>query len=287
MRITVASAAAAELRTFVSSSTCLLCLTGAGISTESGIPDYRSPDGSYSKGHVPMTHQQFVGSAEYRQRYWARSSIGYAAFSKARPNSGHYALARGVADGLVDTIVTQNVDGLHTAAGASDVVDLHGRTDRVVCLDCGALSSRRALQRALTVMNADWYAEQTGGGLDRARLRADGDADVTSDALRDFAVPPCRRCGGTLKPDVVYFGDNVPRERRAVADAALDACDGLLVVGSSMEVFSGYRFALRAAERGVPIAILNSGETRVDRKIPEAVSLRIDARIGEVLGGVF
>lgn len=246
-------------------------LTGAGCSTESGIPDYRGP-GTRERARNPIQHRAFLADASVRARYWARSAIGWPRFTSARPNGAHHALAALERSGHVVGLVTQNVDRLHHRAGSRGVVELHGALAEVRCLDCGAREPRDELQRRILELNpviAERFAE----------LAPDGDAELAPDAVQDFRVPACVSCGGVLKPDVVFFGDNVPRPRVDEAYAALDRGEVLLVVGSSLTVFSGYRFVLRAAERGVPVAIVNLGETRGD---PHA-KLRVDARASDVM----
>ncbi|MFT4216974.1 MAG: NAD-dependent protein deacetylase [Micropruina sp.] len=252
-----------------------VALTGAGISTDSGIPDYR---GAGSRPTSPIQYDEFLRSADVRRRYWARSLLGFRSFGQARPNAGHRALAA-LADRGLTTVITQNVDGLHTAAGTPDVLELHGRIDRVLCLDCGALSSRTTLQRRLEAANPDLDGSLPAGRaeMDDGRLRPDGDAVV--EHWGDFVVLPCEVCGGVLKPDVVFFGESVPAPRVADAYAAVDAADVLLVAGSSLTVMSGLRFARYAARAGTPVAIVNRGATRAD----ELAALRLDAGCSETL----
>lgn len=246
-------------------------LTGAGISTESGIPDYRGPE-TRRRTRSPVQYQQFVRSEEARRRYWARSFRGWPRFSVARPNAGHEAVAALEAGGAVIGVVTQNVDRLHHRAGSQRVIELHGALAEVRCLQCEAREPRARLQQRLRALNPG-YAPAI------AELAPDGDAELAGGLERTFEVPPCEACGGVLKPDVVFFGENVPRPRVEEAWAVVDDADALLVVGSSLAVFSGYRFVRGAAERGMPIAIVNLGETRGD---PHA-TLRVDAPAGEVL----
>jgi NAD-dependent SIR2 family protein deacetylase len=246
-------------------------LTGAGCSTESGIPDYRGP-GTRARARNPIQHRAFVGDAAMRARYWARSAIGWPRFSKARPNAAHLALAELEARGAIAGLVTQNVDRLHHEAGSHSVVELHGALADVRCLDCGAREGRADLQARLLAANP--------GFVDRSfEIAPDGDAELPAEAVAGFVVPGCLACGGVLKPDVVFFGDNVPRPRVDASYAMVDEAEVLLVVGSSLTVFSGYRFVLRARERGIPVAIVNLGETRGD---PHA-TIRVDARAGDVL----
>lgn len=260
------------LRAFVDRHPRLFVLTGAGCSTESGIPDYRDGNGQW-KRKPPVRHQEFVADPCARARYWARSMIGWSVMGSARPNAAHRALAHLERDGRIGTLVTQNVDGLHQKAGSRSVIDLHGRIDHVVCLSCDARSSRETLQQRLLLSNPQ-YVGLTGG---RA---PDGDADLEQRDFPDFKIPACEACGmGILKPDVVFFGANVPPERVTQSMAALDAADALLIVGSSLMVWSGYRFAARAAERGLPIAAINRGCTRAD----PLIGLKVESDCAEVL----
>ncbi|GAB2515529.1 NAD-dependent protein deacetylase [Lysobacter humi (ex Lee et al. 2017)] len=245
-------------------------LTGAGVSTASGIPDYRGADGAW-KRRPPVTYQAFTGDEATRRRYWARSFVGWPMFEAARPNAAHVALV-GLQDrGVVGGLLTQNVDGLHQRAGGRDVIDLHGRLDTVRCLACGSRLPRDEVQRLLAARNPDWRGREAGSA-------PDGDADVEA-GFETFDPAPCPACGGMLKPDVVFFGENVPGPRVQAAREALLGSDGLLVVGSSLMVYSGYRFARLAADAGLPIAILTRGVTRAD----DLASLRIDADCTQVL----
>jgi NAD-dependent SIR2 family protein deacetylase len=246
-------------------------LSGAGLSTESGIPDYRGPTGA-ARPSVPMTYQVFTGDAAARRRYWARSHLGWGLIAHAQPNAGHRAVATLQSVGLLDGIVTQNVDGLHTAGGARDVVELHGNLDRVVCLDCRTLTPRAVLAARLSAANPDWSAEATG-------VNPDGDVSLPDEALDGFVVVPCTVCGGVLKPDVVFFGETVPADRVARSFALVHAARLLLVLGSSLKVMSGHRFVLRAAELGIPVAIVNQGPTRGDAY----AALKLEAPLGATL----
>ncbi|WP_432491205.1 Sir2 family NAD-dependent protein deacetylase [Kineococcus gypseus] len=253
----------------------VVALVGAGLSTDSGIPDYRGPGGSLQR-HTPMTYQQFTGSAEARRRYWGRSHVGWEHFRRARPNAGHRALAALGAAGLVDGTITQNVDGLDVAAGGRGVVEIHGNLDRVVCLSCAEVSPRAELAVRLRAANPAFDARVR----EFRALNPDGDADLTDEQLAGFRTVPCRRCSeDALKADVVFFGETVPRERVEASFALVDAARALLVLGSSLTVMSGYRFVLHAAKRGTPVAIVNSGPTRGDAK----ADVRVDAPLGEVL----
>ena len=249
----------------------VLVLSGAGLSTESGIPDYRGPTGTARRA-TPMTFQAFTGSSAARRRYWARSHLGWRLIARAQPNAGHAAVVRLQEAGLLGGVITQNVDGLHTTAGARDVVELHGNLDAVRCLDCGRSSSRQEHDARLRAVNRAW----------RARVLAvnpDGDVELADEDLDGFRIVDCAACGGILKPDVVFFGETVPPERVARCFALVEQAQALLVLGSSLTVMSGYRFVLHAAKLGVPVAIVNSGATRGDDK----ASLRVDAPLGEVL----
>lgn len=250
----------------------VLVLSGAGLSTDSGIPDYRGPSSALRRSQ-PMTFQEFTRSASGRRRYWARSHLGWRTVARARPNAGHAAVARLQGLGLVGPVVTQNVDGLHQAAGSADVVELHGGLDRVVCLCCGAVSARAELDARFRTANPGFAAEVT-------RVNPDGDADVPDAVLEGFVVLDCLQCGsGPLKPDVVFFGETVPRDRVARCFELVDAARALLVLGSSLTVMSGYRFVLHAARRGIPVGIVNRGSTRGDAR----ADVRVDAPLGEVL----
>ncbi|MEV4578984.1 NAD-dependent protein deacetylase [Nonomuraea jabiensis] len=246
-------------------------LSGAGLSTESGIPDYRGPTGRARRAE-PMTYQRFVGSAQARQRYWARSHVGWRQIGQARPNAGHRAVAELERRGLLAGIVTQNVDGLHQAAGARRVIELHGGLDRVVCLSCRERTPRAELERRLRAANPEWEAAG-------ARINPDGDAVLTDAQVAGFQVVDCAACGGVLKPDVVFFGENVPRPRVDECFALVAGARLLLVLGSSLTVRSGLRFVTKAASLGIPIAIVNQGETGGDAD----ASLTLDAPLGPTL----
>jgi NAD-dependent SIR2 family protein deacetylase len=247
----------------------VVVLSGAGLSTDSGIPDYRGETGR-ARNATPMTFQEFTGSAEARQRYWARSHLGWRHVAHARPNSGHVAVAQLQEQGIVSGVVTQNVDGLHTAGGARDVLELHGALSRVVCLQCGDLTARAALRDRLTEANPSFTDRELP-------LKPDGDVDLEDVAA--FVVVDCVVCGGVLKPDVVFFGESVPRDRVDRAYALVDAARCLLVLGSWLTVMSGYRFVLHASRLGVPVAVVNQGPTRGDA----LATVKLDAPLGEVL----
>jgi NAD-dependent SIR2 family protein deacetylase len=251
----------------------VLVLTGAGVSTESGIPDYRDERGQWKRS-PPMQYREFVGSETRRRRYWARSLLGYKVLGCARPNDAHRVLADWERRGFLSGIVTQNVDGLHQAAGASNVIDLHGRIDRVVCLTCENRTSRSALQRELEAQNPEW------AGL-AGVIAPDGDADPGGADDSRFRVVACP-CGGLLKPDVVFFGENVPKERVERTLSALESARTLLVVGSSLMVFSGYRFVRAATRLGLRVAVVNRGQTRADA----VAHVKLDGDAGRILRAV-
>ncbi|MEY7972049.1 NAD-dependent protein deacetylase [Saccharomonospora xinjiangensis] len=250
----------------------VVVLSGAGLSTESGIPDYRG-EGGKLRSQAPMTHQEFVNSEDGRRRYWARSHLGWDVFSRARPNDGHRAVAALRRRGHLLGVITQNVDGLHQAAGADGVIELHGSLGRVVCLDCGHNSSRWALQQRLRAANPGFSADVT-------QLNPDGDVELPEPLVREFRVVSCAACGtGVLKPDVVFFGDSVPRRRVEQCRRLIDEAAAVLVLGSSLAVMSGLRFVRQAASAGKPVLIVNRGETRGDA---HAV-LRVDRPLGAAL----
>lgn len=259
-----------RLRHWIASHRRVFALTGAGCSTASGIPDYRDDEGEW-KRRPPVMIQAFRGEDAVYRRYWARAYAGWPRFTAATPNAVHRAFAAWEAAGSLLQLVTQNVDRLHQRAGSRAVIDLHGRLDVVVCLGCGERTSREATQDAMAAANRDWRAE--------AATAPDGDADVAATAIESFAAPRCERCGGQLKPDVVFFGENVPRDRYEQARAALAGADALLVAGSSLMVYSGFRFVRLAHEAGLPIAIVNRGRTRGD----EYAALKIEGDLGATL----
>ena len=248
-------------------------LSGAGLSTESGIPDYRGPTGQL-RARLPMTIGEFTGSVAARRRYWARSHVGWRRMARAEPNAGHRAVAALQRAGVVDGIMTQNVDGLHQAGGADPVIELHGSLARVVCLGCGAHSDRAALDARLRAANPDleWAGVAPG--------RPDGDVELADQRVAGFRLVDCERCGADLlKPDVVFFGENVPRIRVARCYELLAAASCLLVLGSSLTVMSGLRFVHRARRDGIPVAIVNRGVTRGD----PLADVKLDAPLGEAL----
>jgi len=273
------------LAEFIHRSKRLVVLTGAGCSTESGIPDYRSPGGAWTR-HKPIYYSAFVRSAEVRRFYWARSYRGWPRFDRARPNDAHRALAELESRGRVHQLITQNVDDLHQEAGSRAVVQLHGRNRVVVCLDCGGTIPREEMQERLRERNAAWLEAAQWERLhaDEADFAPDGDADVAQHVIGGFEVPECHRCGGVLKPAVVFFGESVPRDKVDYAMSRVDEADALLVVGSSLTVWSGFRFAKRAHDRGLPMAILNIGPTRADELATMKVEARAGAALAEAIG---
>ena len=238
-------------------------LTGAGISTDSGIPDYRGPD---SPPRTPMTYDQFVSDEGFRRHYWARNHVGWQHMRTRRPNTGHQAIARMEQRGLVTGVITQNVDLLHQAAGSQRVIDLHGHYNEVICLSCGLVLSRTELDRMLTALNPE-FTEAV------ADVEIAPDADAVIASTEGFRVQPCPRCGGILKPNIVYFGENVPKDRVAAAYALVDESEAVLVAGSSLAVMSGLRFVRHAHRHGLPVAIINRGTTRGD----ELADLHLEA----------
>lgn len=260
-----------ELARRLAGSRRLMILSGAGISTDSGIPDYRDEAGQW-KHRQPMRFQEFSRSLAARQRYWARSLAGFQRIDAARPNRAHAALAELEGCVELELLVTQNVDGLHQKAGSRNVLDLHGRLDLVECLGCGHELLRQDFQALLGELNPSFRVRASF-------IKPDGDAELGAVDTSRFLVPPCTRCGGILKPAVVFFGESVPAARVARAMAGLAGAQALLVVGSSLMVFSGYRFAREAARRNVPVLIVNRGKTRAD----ELATLKVSSPVGEVL----
>jgi NAD-dependent SIR2 family protein deacetylase len=262
------------LRDFVLGHEKLFVLTGAGCSTGSGIPDYRDGFGAW-KRNPPMNFATFMGSEAARQRYFARSLVGWKTLRVAAPNDAHRALAALEVLGRVSLLVTQNVDGLHQAAGSTRVVDLHGRLDALRCMGCGATADRETFQSELGRLNPDFWALE-------AEDAPDGDADLDGVDFSRFAVPPCPACGGVLKPDVVFYGESVPRDRVAAAYEAVRGADAVLVVGSSLMVYSGFRFVEEAARLSKPCAAVNLGVTRADALL----SLKVEADCAAALGSL-
>ena len=264
----------AELRRWAGAFRRVFVLTGAGCSTASGIPDYRDENGAW-KRRPPVMIQAFRADPQVYRRYWARAYAGWPRFTTAAPGAAHHALAAWEHAGTLACLVTQNVDRLHQRAGSRAVIDLHGRLDEVVCLTCGMRSSRESVQAMMTGLNPGWQASAT--------TAPDGDADIDTAAVESFEPPGCEYCGGLIKPDVVFFGENVPGGRVREAWDALAASDAVLVAGSSLMVYSGFRFVKRAHDSGLPIAILNRGRTRAD----EMATLRVDGDVGTLLTAAF
>jgi NAD-dependent SIR2 family protein deacetylase len=248
-------------------------LSGAGISTESGIPDYRGPSGAL-RARLPITIAEFRASTEARRRYWARAHTGWRRMAAARPNDGHRAVGAMQAAGVVDAIITQNVDGLHQAGGAHDVVELHGTLRRVICMACGAVSARERLEWRLREANPQLQAPVSSTN------RPDGDVELDDDLVSGFALVGCESCGADqLKPDVVFFGENVPADRVQRCFELVERASCLLVLGSSLSVMSGLRFVQRAAQLQIPVGIVNRGVTRAD----ELAAVKLDAALGVLL----
>jgi NAD-dependent SIR2 family protein deacetylase len=252
----------------------VVILSGAGLSTESGIPDYRGESGRRRRAE-PMTYQTFVGSAAARRRYWARSHLGWRHVAQAIPNSGHRAVAELQRRGLIAGIITQNVDGLHQAAGAQQVIELHGSLGRVTCLSCAERTSRQLLHERLRAANPDWHPRA-------GAINPDGDAVLADDQIDGFHIADCHSCGGLLKPDVIFFGENVPRPRVQVCYELTERANTLLVLGSSLTVMSGYRFVRHATKFAIPVAIINQGSTRGDTD----ALLTLDTPLGPTLTGL-
>lgn len=258
---------------FLESNSPVVALTGAGISAASGIPTYRDSKGNWNRSD-PIKHQEFIHSEAARQRYWARSMIGWQAISRATPNDAHKSLAQLERHGYIKQVITQNVDGLHNQAGARNVIDLHGRLDTVVCMECSHQSTRQALQPRLHNLNP---------GLKDyvANMLPDGDADIDDYPMETIKIPGCTKCDGALKPNVVFFGDNVPKERVKTAMESLKSAAGLLIVGSSLQVYSGYRFCKTALDHGIPIGCINQGVTRAD----DLFDQKWEVDCAQILGG--
>ena len=276
---------AAALATLLRAHPGTLVLSGAGMSTDSGIPDYRGPDGS--RRVSPMQHAEFVGSSEARQRYWARSYIGWLRFSHAEPNAAHLAVADLQRRGVLGHVITQNVDGLHQAAGSRHVTELHGSLDDVLCLTCGDRSDRDLLQARMAEANPGFERLAAGESPDGSRvssqIRPDGDIVLADELVAGFRLPLCLVCAAdTLKPDVIFFGGSVPRERVDACYALTDSAPALLVLGSSLAVMSGLRFVRHAAKRGIPVMVVTRGTTRGD----DLMTLRVDASLAPTLGAV-
>lgn len=266
-----APAEAMRLAKWLAAHARVTAITGAGVSTESGIPDYRDGDGNWKRS-APVQYRDYVDSDAVRRRYWARSFVGWPMFAAARPSTAHVALARLEKMGRIDKLVTQNVDRLHQRAGSENVIDLHGRLDVVRCLANGHRFDREAFQSRLRASNPGWDTSS-------ARIAPDGDADVEGVDFGAFEVPVCEVCGGMLKPDVVFYGESVPRDTSIAALAAVESADGVLVVGSSLMVWSSFRLVRAAAARNIPVVAVNRGRTRGD----DLLAFKYDAECGAVL----
>lgn len=270
----------AQLADFLDRHRNVLVLTGAGLSTASGIPDYRDQDG-VRRGRAPIQGPDFRKDEAVQRRYWSRSMVGWPTLAQAAPNAAHYALAKLEAAGRIGPIITQNVDGLHQRAGTRQLIELHGNIHGVLCLQCRAIHPRGEIQQWLLDHNPELAASATSADADSVvpEVRPDGDAEVELAAMQRFHMPVCRDCGGTLQPDVIFFGDNIPSDRTAAALALAEQADALLVVGSSLMVFSGFRFCKLAAAAGKPIAAINLGKTRAD----DLIGLKLAASAADVL----
>lgn len=262
--------AADDLTEFIKRHPRLFVLTGAGISHASGIPTYRDESGRWQR-YDPIQHHDFMTRESSRKKYWARSYAGWPTISEAQPNVSHHALAKMGAQGFVAYLITQNIDRLHQKAGHENVIDLHGRLDQVVCMDCGAISQREDLQQRLAELNPQLPAI--------GELAPDGDADVPDDVVAGVNVPSCQRCDGMLKPNVVFFGDSVNRDLVSQSYDALGSAEGVLVIGSSLMVYTGYRYCRSAHELGIPIACINKGLTRAD----DLFELKVTEDCGKIL----
>jgi NAD-dependent SIR2 family protein deacetylase len=265
---------ASALADFLARHPHALVLTGAGLSTASGIPDYRGPDG-VRRGRAPIQGPEFRTSIAVQRRYWARSMVGWSTMAQARPNAGHVALAALELGQRIGSVLTQNVDGLHQRAGSLSVLELHGNVRTVRCLDCQATFSRAFIQTVMSEANPSLVDAL-------AQPAPDGDAHIEPDALEEFHAPFCLHCGGTLTPDVIFFGDNIPAARTVEAVNRMEQADALLVVGSSLMVYSGFRFARMAAASGKPIAAINQGVTRADDLIGLKVEVSAELILPEV-----
>ena len=256
---------------FIQERSRILVITGAGISADSGIPTYRNDNGDWQRSR-PIQHQEFIQSEPRRQRYWARSAVGWPPVARAEPNRAHHALAQLEARGKLSLLVTQNVDRLHQRAGHQQVIDLHGRLDQVTCLDCGTSEQRSSIQQRLLEENP--LLRDLGGPL-----APDGDADIDDDIISTIRSPRCLHCEGIPMPDVVFYGGSVPKARVAEIEARLEQSDGLLVIGSSLSVYSAFRFCKSARQLGIPIAAINRGKTRAD----EMLATKLEQGCGEAL----
>ncbi|MFP4509089.1 MAG: NAD-dependent protein deacetylase [Spirochaetaceae bacterium] len=251
-------------------------LTGAGVSTGSGIPDYRGPDGRWRRESRPVQYRDFVSSEAVRRRYWARSSVGWPWFRERAPNPVHQLIVDLEGMAASSCVITQNVDGLHQAAGSATVIELHGNLNKAVCLRCGVSEHRDRLQERIMRDNPGWSAYT-------AEMAPDGDAELVDEAVEGFRVPACERCAGVLKPAVVFFGESVPGERVHEAYALLDRADMLLVLGSSLSVYSGYRFVRHAGESKKPVYCINRGSTRADSELTIKIDEPLEPALTELM----
>ncbi|CAH1801344.1 unnamed protein product [Owenia fusiformis] len=266
-----------KLQYFVSDAKQMFVMTGAGISTESGIPDYRSEGvGLYARStNRPVQYQDYVKSSTIRQRYWARNYVAWPRWSSTQPNQTHKTLADWENEGKIHWLVTQNVDSLHFKAGSKNLTELHGSTYRIMCLGCDNMFPRTQLQDMIAAENPNWSAAS-------AEHAPDGDVALSPEQVAGFKVPNCNKCGGTLKPDITFFGDNVARDKVSFVFNKLEECDSVLVLGSSLQVYSGYRFLMRAAEQRKPIGIVNIGSTRADH----LANVMVKAKCSDVLARI-
>ncbi|XP_041349727.1 NAD-dependent protein lipoamidase sirtuin-4, mitochondrial-like [Gigantopelta aegis] len=266
-----------RLQHFIDKSKHLFVITGAGLSTESGIPDYRSEGvGLYAtSSNRPVQYKDFLKSADIRRRYWARNFVGWPRFSSFLPNVSHQIFRQWEVKNKINWLVTQNVDALHCKAGSTKVTELHGSSHRVECLTCKQIIPRNRMQEMIISLNPDWHEQSFD-------IAPDGDVNLKWEQVEGFKVPPCDNCGGILKPNIIFFGDNVPREVVSSVFDQLDKCDAVLVAGSSLQVFSGFRFVSKAHDDGKPISIVNIGSTRADH----LASIKISAQCGKVLSQI-
>lgn len=286
---TTREASVAEVAALLRERGPALVLTGAGMSTESGIPDYRGADGS--RRVTPMSHQEFTATSEARQRYWARSFIGWQRFTVAEPNDGHVAVTDLQRAGAFGPVITQNVDGLHQEAGTRDVTELHGTLSEAVCLTCGERVDRDLVQAFMDDANPGFSSRALGsvpdGSQVSSQIRPDGDIVLADEAVQSFVAPRCLVCGDdTLKPDVVFFGASVPKDRVEHCFALTDSASALVVLGSSLKVMSGYRFVRRAAAHGIPVVVITKGPTRGDAETTHRIDGPLGATLGELVGAV-
>eukprot|EP01080_Neovahlkampfia_damariscottae_P010003 gene10003-2322_t len=265
-----------KLKEFITSKKPITVISGAGLSTESGIPDYRSPNGSYSKGHRPILFKEYISSEKNRKRYWARNMIGYRLFKVVKPNEGHHAIKHLQDKNIIKNIITQNVDELHQTSGSKNVINLHGSNHEIICLDCRKITSRKEYQERLEMHNEGFLNEHN-----IYEKRSDGDVELSETTkYEEIHVPNCIECNGILKPNVVFFGESVGNDIvDSIKNMILNETNGLLVVGSSLQVFSSFRFLKYSLQHNVPIAIINIGETRAD----SFCDFKIEGKCSEIL----